>query len=438
MSAAAARQPAPPERPPSTSLFRPEALEARKAQAFGVVLIEPKLSQSVFACGALAASVAVAALLIFGSYTRKAQVNGWLTPSAGLVRVHTPQTGVVTRLFVQEGEHVEAGAPLMRISGEMHDSALVAVKAQAVASIGDEEASLRDARNVNGKLFDQQADDLGARLAAIRSEERQIAEELSLQRERADLAERALARMRAMRQRDLVPLPRLEQAQQDRLDQAMRLKVVEQRRLALERERDQLEQTAREVPLRKALQIGEVDRSLSQAQEKYAEASAQREITLTAPQGGTVTDIQAEGGGAVSPSAPLLGIVPDGVDLQAQLFVPSRAAGFVHTGQHVLLRYQPYPYQRFGAYEGVVESVSRSALSPSEVPQRLTGLSSLIGSNEGFYLVAVRLDQQFARAYGKTLPLKPGMQLEADVLLENRRLIEWVLDPLYAMTGSWR
>jgi membrane fusion protein len=36
------------------------------------------------------------------------------------------------------------------------------------------------------------------------------------------------------------------------------------------------------------------------------------------------------------------------------------------------------------------------------------------------------------------VPLQPGMQLEADIMMERRRLIEWVLDPLFTLTGRWR
>jgi membrane fusion protein len=114
----------------------------------------------------------------------------------------------------------------------------------------------------------------------------------------------------------------------------------------------------------------------------------------------------------------------------------------VRPGQRVLLRYQAYPYQRFGHYEGVVVSVSRAALSPSELPVQLAGLTSLTGFGSGaaepIYRVTVALASQSVMAYGAQVPLQPGMTLEADVALERRRLFEWVLDPLYAVTGQKR
>jgi membrane fusion protein len=131
-----------------------------------------------------------------------------------------------------------------------------------------------------------------------------------------------------------------------------------------------------------------------------------------------------------------MSIVPAGSVLQAELFSPSRSVGFLRPGQRVLLRYQAFPYQKFGFYEGTIKSVSRSAAGPSELPQQLTGLTSLVAPNEPIYRVTVELARQTATAYGEQVPLQPGMQLEADVAIESRRLIEWVLDPLYSLTGK--
>jgi len=56
----------------------------------------------------------------------------------------------------------------------------------------------------------------------------------------------------------------------------------------------------------------------------------------------------------------------------------------------------------------------------------------------GSYRITVELMRQTVTAYGEQVPLQPGMQLEADVTLETRRLYEWVLEPLYTITGKWQ
>ncbi len=51
------------------------------------------------------------------------------------------------------------------------------------------------------------------------------------------------------------------------------------------------------------------------------------------------------------------------------------------------------------------------------------------------YRITVALDRQSVRAYGEEQPLAAGMQLEADVLLDRRRLIEWIFEPVLSVTG---
>jgi membrane fusion protein len=198
-----------------------------------------------------------------------------------------------------------------------------------------------------------------------------------------------------------------------------------------------------DLPLKMGRDTATLDRSMAQLEQERAEAEARREIVVVAPHDGTVTAIHAVVGAKADTGTPLLSIVPPASRLEAHLYAPSRAIGFVHPGQRVLLRYQAYPYQRFGHYEGVVAAVSRAALSPTELPAQLAGLTSLTGvaagaAAEPIYRITVSLASQTVTAYGAEVPLQPGMTLEADVALERRRLFEWVLDPLYAVTGRQR
>ena len=127
-------------------------------------------------------------------------------------------------------------------------------------------------------------------------------------------------------------------------------------------------------------------------------------------------------------------LLPAGAKLQAQLFAPSSAIGFLRPDQKVQLRYQAFPYQKFGHQSGAVVQVSRSPLQATE----LAGLplqAAAGGSAEPLYRITVRLDQQSVAAYGQAQALSPGMQLEADVLLDKRRLIEWLFEPVLGIAG---
>jgi membrane fusion protein len=125
---------------------------------------------------------------------------------------------------------------------------------------------------------------------------------------------------------------------------------------------------------------------------------------------------------------PILTIVPEDSSLYAVLLVPTRAFGFIRPGQETRMRYDAFPYQRFGLYKGEVTQYSTSVLLPNEV-------STPVPVNEPVYQVHVRLDSQAVKAYGAEVPLQSGMLLSADIVLEQRSLLNWLFEPILSLRG---
>ncbi len=117
--------------------------------------------------------------------------------------------------------------------------------------------------------------------------------------------------------------------------------------------------------------------------------------------------------------------LPDG-RLRAELFVPMRTMGFVEVGQPVRLHFDAFPFRRFGTYAGEVVELG-------EVVQRPKELSPLVMREESPYRVSVRLAEQEISVFGKKVPLRSGMLLEAELILERRSLLGWLLEPLHAL-----
>ena len=80
-------------------------------------------------------------------------------------------------------------------------------------------------------------------------------------------------------------------------------------------------------------------------------------------------------------------------------------------------------FQRFGAYSGQVVTVSKTILSETD-----TG--SPVQLREPAYKVVASLDRPDIDANGQKIPLQAGMLLRADILLERRELVRWLLDPI--------
>lgn len=433
----------PPDDTPS-ALFRAEALAAQQTQWLGTVLLTPRPSHRLFVGIGAAAALAVLGLLLLANYTRTARINGWLVPQDGVVQVFAPRPGLVTRLQVKEGSRVRAGEPLLTLSDELQTAALGGTEAEIGRRLAERSASLNEERRQQRRLLVQQQAALTERLAALESEKAQIKREIELLRSRVEIAQRAETLQRGMRDQGFISEPRFQQARSDRLEQQARLGALERNRITIERDRLVVQGELRDLPLKTDKEIGTLERNLSQLEQERAQSEARREIVVSAPQDGVVTSIVSVLGARANVTLPLLAIVPQDAKLQAHLYGPSRAIGFVQPGQRVLLRYQAYPYQRFGHHEGVLASVSRAAVGPGELPPALAGLPGLAGiegataAAEPMYRLTVDLAKQTVNAYGQPLALQPGMLLEADVTLERRRLYEWVLDPLFTLTGKWQ
>ncbi len=413
-------------------LFRTEVLARQQTQWLGTVLLAPRASHRLFTLIGVLATVAVLALLVFASFTRTARINGWLLPQDGMVRVLAPRPGVVSSLSVKEGAAIRKGDALLTISDELQSTSLGATQGQVMQRLAERRESLRDERRQQRRLQAQQDRAFADRVAALKAEQAQMDREIRLLQSRVAIAGRSETLHREQFQSGYISEMRLQLVESETLEQAARLGALKRNRLAAIRERRAVEAERAELPLKVDKEVAILRRSISLLDQERAEAEARREIVVAAPQDGTVTAIHAVLGARADAATPLLSIVAPDTRLEAHLYSPSRAVGFVRPGQRVLLRYQAYPYQRFGHYEGVVASVSRVALSPADLPPQLAGLTAGAAA-EPIYRITVDLASQSIAAYGAPVRLQPGMALEADVALERRRLFEWVLDPLYAV-----
>lgn len=419
----------------ATPLFRRQAVHAQQTSALGTVLLARPLSQSVFALFAAASIAAVVAFLAWGEFTRKARVNGWLVPEQGLVKVFATQAAVVSEVLVREGVAVKAGEPLLVLSAERRSAALGNTQAEITRLLGERRASLEAELRQQRQLFEQQRVSLASRIRAMNEEIQQLGQEIEFQGSRARLAEESLGRLRGLQKLGYVSLQQLQQQEEQALEQGGRLRSIERQRAERRRELAGLQAELDDLPLKSQALLAGISRSVAALDQELAEAEVRRKIVVPAPQSGTVAALQAETGSNVTPQTPLMSIVPERSVLEAHLFTPSRAIGFVREGQQVLLRYQAYPYQKFGHHLGTVATVSRTAISPGELPQQLAGMIAVVGTGEPVYRIVVRLERQTVSAYGEAQPLQAGMQLEADVVLEERKLYEWMLEPLYTLTG---
>ena len=417
------------------SLFRPEALEGRQQAWLGSIQLIRPVSLAVLTTFVLAVVLALGVVLVEGRYTRKAHVSGYLVPDKGVVRLLPQQAGTVLERRVAEGQSVRQGDILFVLST---DRATLAGDTQATVqtSLAVRENSLRESARQQASLQQEVRAGFGRQVDELRRELTQLDAEAELQSQRLLLAQQAQARVESLRAENFISQAQVQAKSEEVLGVRAQMQSLLRQRSAKLREIGALEAQQRELPLRTQALQGEIDRDLASLAQESAENQAKQRMVIRAPQDGVVTAVLADLGQAVSPASPVASLLPLGAKLQAQLFAPSSAVGFLRQNQPVQLRYQAFPYQKFGHHAGQVLQVSRTPLQASDLaalplPESMKSTPSA----EPLYRITVVLDQQAVQAYGQAQPLSAGMQIDADVMLDRRRLIEWIFEPLLSVTG---
>ncbi|RQO59756.1 hypothetical protein DBR47_10240 [Paucibacter sp. KBW04] len=412
-------------------LFRPEALAGQDQKGWlGQVQVLPPLSLQLLTAAAVGSLFLVGAFLSLTEYTRKARVSGYLVPDRGVLRVNAPQTATVLTRLVSEGQQVKQGDVLFVLA---LDSASQTPEGIA-RNLSARQQSLQGTAEQQQRLLETQQRALGQRRSGLQRELGQLQAESALHAERLALAGEALARLESLSRDQFISTAQVQTKREELLGLRAQAQALERQREGLQRDLEAVEAQARELPLRTQVLQGEISRDLAALQQQGLETEGRRRLVLRAPSDGMVSTLQAEPGQSVNSGAPLASVLPAQTQMQAQLFAPSSAVGFLHAQQAVQLRYQAFPYQKFGQQSGSVLNVSRTPLSPAELSTLNLPVALSQGpASEPLYRITVKLDQQTVSAYGQAQPLAAGMQLDADVMLEKRRLIEWIFEPILSL-----
>lgn len=409
-------------------LFRQEAINACRGQWMGTVHVATPLSRWIWTALGASLAAAIVVFLVFGHYTRRDRANGRLVPSTGLLSVTATHEGTVTRVDVHSGEHVRKGQALVEISGDEHSATLGDTRADISKQLRSQRQRLRDDLQLQKQRGQSQSTALKTQLQSLQAQQQQWVAQIRLQKKQAGDAQSLLKRIQPLLQKGYVSALQIQQQKAAALQGQAQLKVLRRQHLGTRQQIASTQQNLNQLPIDLATQTHATLDSISEVEQQLAQNEAARAVVLRAPHAGTVSTILAQQGQHVAAGQPVASIVPQGATLQAQLLIPSRAVGFIKPGSSVVLRYQAYPYQKFGQQYGHVEHISSSALNPQEVAT-LTGQQA----KQPVYRVRVRLEHQSIPTYGQSRALKPGMAFSADIMMDRRSLLEWIFEPLYGM-----
>ncbi len=410
-------------------LFRKDAIDHKSPDVFGSIMVPQEKQMAALALVALALALGIICMLVFGEYERKERVAGYVVPSTGLTRVVAPRVGVINAVHVTDDEWVVAGQSLFSISslrgmatGGNAEAAQVEALKNKQSSLNRRAARENELAEAHSKSTRRRIEESNLQLLAVKNQQ-------DLAAKRTALLEREVIRLESLQGSGHVSLSLLDARRGELLSAQKNVAEFGRERDLLKATISGFEEELELLPLQLSVRQDELYTRALEIERMLTEAEVKRQIVVRAPVSGRVTSLVAFEGQSVTPNQIMLDMLADEERLQAVLLVPSHAAGFVQPGQKVRFRFDAFPHQRFGIYDGLVHSVSRTMLSPGDEvgPLRLQTPA---------YRVIATLDSNVVIAYGEAIPLQPDLTLQADIVRERMRIIEWIFDPIRAAVSA--
>jgi membrane fusion protein len=408
-------------------LFRQEAVDfQRRTREWGQVALLQPLSTKV-TTWLIAMIVALAISFLFlGQYSRKETVVGYLTPTSGTSKIFAPQLGTIREIHVSEGEQVSEGQPLLTINTDQIAANGLDVNATMLDTLRSQKDLLTTQIGAEEQRTKSERERLGDMIEGLESEISQLEAQLKIQDERVRVEGEFVTSAAELKKEGYMADADFKRRRVAFLEQQQSLNSLNQQLAARRNQLTEARYSLAQLPTVMAGKIQSLRGELATIEQRIAEIGGRRAYVIRAPAAGRISTLQATVGQFADPRHLEMEIIPNESVLQAELFVPTRAIGFVQPGQKVRILYEAFPYQQFGTYGGTVLKISQTILTKSDT-------FGPIELREPVYKITAALDRPDIDADARKVPLQADMLLRADIILEKRSLIRWLLDPLLSV-----
>ena len=343
-----------------------------------------------------------------------------LVPRNGTDPVRAFRAGVVTDMVAREGDTVRAGGPILMINSSPLTDRSSDLRTWVTQRRADEER-VRIARSQyeTGRRGGE------AEMRRLRTKAAFL-EQMVVSRNRRlalsqELADSARAGLRGG------SVNRLDAARME-LEAATLAEEVQTSRNELEDVHADIARIVQDGRARE-LEYAAARRGLEESMEtaKIRISGLERDLTnltdsglvVVAPCAGTVLRLYVSAPGAVVQEGEVLSEVACAGDrLQAEFLVPQAGVSQVKPGQTVKLRYDAFPYQRYGVRYGTV---------------RWIGPAGFASRDSSAFRALVDLQDTTISIRGLPRPLMPGMEGLAHVVVGRRSLVSLAFEPLRAL-----
>jgi membrane fusion protein len=410
------------------SLFRKEAVAQQSERLTGAIILAQPLSIKLTVATLVAIAAAIVLFIFTAEYSRKETVRGFLVPSKGVVKSIATQGGVIDKLWVKEGDKVIKGQSLVSIIIQKKNATGIDLSDQLIEQVEHQKLMILDEISQHNTLQQQEVNHLKQRYSALKNEQGALTNQLTLADEKLTLLLAQQEHFNTLSKNGHLSKFEKDTQEQELLGAKQEKQNINRLLIQQQNELSQVTFNIENAPQQYALKINSLKRQQSEFSSQIAQISNGHKYTITASQGGVVSGIQVFEGENLTQAKSILHILPEDSELIAELLLPTRSAGFIEEGNNTRLRFDAFPYQRFGFVKSQIVQIDQTLITPNERQMP-------IALQEPVYRLRAKLNQQQIQAFGKAFDLKSGMLFDADIMLEQRTLIEWLLEPIYSLKG---
>jgi membrane fusion protein len=409
-----------------STLFRSEVTEHRADRLYGEVMLSQSLSSRIITMFLAASILATGFWLSIGTYARTETARGVLVGVSASSKVFAPRTGIVTALLVKDGDMVVAGQRLAVVQSEQPGGTGERYSVEGVESLQEQETLARERIVLSVQKLSSDQKRLQMTIDGLEQQRVGLQGQLELQNEFVASARQSFEPLAKLVKNGTFSKVEFESRRQAFITAQQGEARLKQQLENITAESARTRADIQRAGIDSAKEIAELKSSMQNILQQKSRLTSESGYALDAPIAGRVTAVQTAIGRAAGGPVPLMVIAPADSPIIADIYAPSRAIGFVRPGQEVRLLYDAFPYQRFGSFAAKIKTVSRVVLSQNE-------LDAPLKIEEPVYRVSAELDNQQLDAFGESVPLQPGMMLTANIILDRRSFLDWLLTPFNAV-----
>ncbi|MFP3494435.1 HlyD family type I secretion periplasmic adaptor subunit [Pseudomonas sp. SIMBA_059] len=384
----------------------------------------------------------------FSSIDEVTRGDGKAIPSSKLQKIQNLEGGIVSELYVKEGQVVEAGAPLIRLDDTRFVSNAGETEALRLAmqlrverlsaQVDDRPLNIPDdvlkaapnqaasERSLYDSRRQQLKDEVGGlqeqlvqrqqELREFTSKQSQYRSQLALQRQEINMSEPLVAQG-AVSPVEVLRLKRAEMETRGQLD-ATTL-AIPRAESAIKEVQRKIDETRGKFRSEALTQLNEARTELNKAESTGRALEDRVSRTLvTSPVRGIVKQLLVNTvGGVIQPGSDMVEIVPLNDTLLVEAKIRPQDIAFLHPGQEAIVKFTAYDYTIYGGLKAKLERIGADTITDED-------------KKTTYYMITLRTDRSHLGTDEKPLLIIPGMVASVDIITGKKSILSYLLKPI--------